>query len=1010
MGLGLGRIGNRIWIAAALGAAVVASPALALDPQRSLAQYKHTRWTVEDGAPASIEAIAQTPDGFLWLGTVLGLYRFDGVTFEAMHPPQPAWGMSDRVVSLMTTRSGALWVGYENGGIAVWENGRFHLLYDPKIFRAVVDRMVEARDGTVWVATSNPKAPLVRYVHGAWTVVGPELGLPNKEPSDLLLAKDGALWAGFDGAAAVLAPGSKAFRMVRTDLGEGVGLAQDGAGWIWASDAKGTRVIDGPPASQPLYSLARGSRVTRIIVDRDQTVWGVKHPDGVFRIRPSQASGLPVEETASEAQGLSSAMAYSVFEDHEGDIWVATVGGLDRYRAASVVPEAAVPPASPYGYLTYADPKGVVYVTDSTTLYRARPNEPLTPIVRGLDHPSMLCGAPGGGLWLGLDGRRIVRVDDGKTVPVPIPAFDGAWFASCAQDGRGDMWVAGYMAGLLRYDGKTWTQFKPPAMGSAVTAIATDSQGRIVADGGRGAVRWDGADFKVLATPPRPLRGGTMPMANGPLGVLSGSDRGLTRFVGDGAQFISRERFPFLGLSHGLVQTPETTWLWGAAGLARMRTADLKRAFEDPKASLPVRIFDLQDGLPGPASFKYRTDLAVGGDGRVWIATTAGVASFDPRRAPVNRVPPPVVIKALVVDGHRIEAPKTLALPKGARSLQIDYTALSLSMPERVRFRYRLEGVDADWVEAGGRRQAFYTNLKPGRYVFRVKAANPDGVWNEDGARLTLDLPPTFLQSRLFLALCVLAAIGVATAAYRLRVARITQRLQAALRERTAERERIARELHDTLLQGVQGLILKFQSASRQVPKELPAREALEQALDRAEDVVVEARDRVRSLRTDAAGDLAATLAEVAERMRDDSAAEVVVRVEGTPRALHPVVADEIERIAVEALFNAHRHAGAQRIVVEVAYDPRRLGVRVRDDGVGIDQAVLDAGGREGHFGLAGMRERANKISATLTVRSRPGQGCEIELVVPASVAYTTRSRRPWAMFWRREARMEATA
>lgn len=988
----------RIGCAALLAAAFLARPVQALDPQRAIGQYKHTRWTVEDGAPGSVEAIAQTPDGYLWLGTPLGLYRFDGLTFEPMRPPRPSYSMSDRVVSLMVARDGALWVGYEAGGIAVWDRGRFRLIFDPKIFRFVVIRLAEGRDGTIWAATTNPRARLARLMDGQWRSVDDITGLPADDLSDVLVARDGTVWATAGGAVSRLAPGAKRFTVVRTGMGEGVGLAQDGQGRIWAADARGTRVIDSPPGPGGEYALPSTSRQTRIIIDRDQNLWGVQHPDGLFRVRIGEASR---PEAFSAGQGLSSAMAYAAFEDREGSLWVATVRGLDRFRPASVVPEPLVPTSSPYGYVVFADGRGVVYVSDSTTLYRALPGQPLKPLIRDIGHASMMCDAGDGGIWVGL-GDRVVRVEGGKVTPLPKPPFANVYTTACARDGRGDLWVAGFMAGLLRHDGKAWTASLPKPLGLAITALEADWRGRIVADGGRGAVLVDGKDIRTIATPPRPERGGTMPMADGPLGVLAGSDRGLTRFQDDRSQFLSRDRFPVLGLSHGLAQTDRETWLLGAAGLVRIQNADLERAFLDPKAGLPARIFDLKDGLPGPASYKYRADLAVGGDGRVWMATSNGIAWLDPARLPVNTVPPPVTIRGVTVDGVRTEAPTAIILPKGARTLQIDYAALSLAVPERVRYRYRLEGVDADWVEAGSRRQAFYTNLKPGQYVFSVRAANNDGVWNEQGASLTLDLPPTLFQSRLFLLLCAGAAAGLLAGAYHWRMREMSQRLQAGLRERMAERERIARELHDTLLQGVQGLILKFQSATRQVPPELPARDQLERALDRAEDVVVEARDRVRSLRAGAAGDLVATLTEVAETMRSPGSTETVVTAQGRATDLHPLVADEIERVVTEALFNAHRHARATRIDVLVAFEPRRLRVSVHDDGVGIEPAVLEAGGREGHFGLAGMRERARKVRGVLTIRSAPGRGTEVELVAPANVAYATRPARwawlrPWA-------------
>ncbi|PZR35897.1 sensor histidine kinase [Caulobacter segnis] len=984
----------RIGWAALFAAFLLTSPVLALDPQRAIAQYKHTRWTVEDGAPGAIEDLAQTPDGYLWLGTPLGLYRFDGVAFEPVRPQRPkTYTLNDRVVRLMVTRSGALWVGYERGGVAVLEKGQIKLLFDPRIFQFTVVSLAEGRDGAIWATTSNPKAKLVRFSNGAWQILDSLIDMPDAVDW-VFVARDGAVWICGSGRLARMRPGEARFTTIQSGFVEEVALAQDAQGRLWAADARGLRIVEGQGAGRIDYRLPTTSRQTRIFFDRDNSLWGARHPDGVFRIRPGQdGAASPEVESFSAKQGLTSDMAYRALEDREGNIWVATVGGLDRFRPAAIAPEPVVPTSSPYGYGVFASKGGVVYIHDSDTLYRALPGQPLRPLIRRLGPFTSMCDAPDGGLWMGL-GTEVLRVDGDRVTRLPPPPFPNVQVTACAMDAGGALWGAGFIGGLVKWDGRTWTHTMPPQLGRAVTALLADSRGRIIADGGREAVLIDGPKVMTIKTTPRSQRGGTMPMANGPLGVISGSDFGLTRFRETGSQFISRDRFPFIGLSHGLAQTSTETWLLGAAGLVRMRNADLDRAFADPAAGLPARIYDLKDGLPGPASYKYRADLAVGGDGRVWVATTAGIASLDPSRAPFNTVPPPVSIKAVWVDGKRAPEGTVVRLPKGARSVQIDYIGLSLSTPERVRFRYRLEGVDDDWIDAGGRRQAFYANLKPGEYVFRVRAANADGVWNEDGASVALALPPTLLQSWPFQVLCVALGLALLTLVFQWRMRQLSERLHARLRERIAERERIARELHDTLLQGVQGLILTFQSAARQVPPDLPARGQLERALDRAEAVVVEARDRVRSLRVTAGGDLMTTLRDVVQSMRSADTTEVVTTAVGRPIDLHPLVLDEVERIVVEALFNAHRHAHASRIEVIVTFERKRLRINIRDDGVGIEPAILEVGGRDGHFGLAGMRERALKIRASLVVHSRPGEGTDVELVTPGGVAYAR--RRSW--------------
>ena len=307
-----------------------------------------------------------------------------------------------------------------------------------------------------------------------------------------------------------------------------------------------------------------------------------------------------------------------------------------------------------------------------------------------------------------------------------------------------------------------------------------------------------------------------------------------------------------------------------------------------------------------------------------------------------------------------------------------------------MNFRYKLEGSDRDWQNVGTHREARYTNLGPGQYTFRVTASNNDGVWNTTGASLQFSISPAFYQTKWFYALCVLAAVLVLAALYRVRMRQVAAQVRGRLEARLAERERIARDLHDTLLQSIQGLIWRFQAATDRLPAGEPARQLLEQSLDRADEVLAESRDKVKDLRPAGhdALDLAQALAVEVERLAQMHPAQCQVNVHGNRRNLHPMVREEGFLIAREALSNAFSHANAATIEAEIAYGERALQVRIRDDGQGIVAAVLDAGGKAGHFGLIGMRERAMKLGAHLEVWSKPGAGTEIELRVPAGMAY----------------------
>jgi signal transduction histidine kinase len=413
-------------------------------------------------------------------------------------------------------------------------------------------------------------------------------------------------------------------------------------------------------------------------------------------------------------------------------------------------------------------------------------------------------------------------------------------------------------------------------------------------------------------------------------------------------------------------------------------------------------LIDSRDGLPGaPYGAIYGSTAATGLDDRVWFTTGGGLVWIDPNNLYHNALPPPVSIRTLITNDITYKAPNSLSLVAGTSKAEIDYTALSLSMPARLRFRYKLDGVDDGWVEAGNRRQAFYTGLTPGQYRFQVLAANNDGVWNNQGAALTFSIPPTFLQSRLFQALCLGALIAVLWVAYQARLRQISARLKSQLEARLSERERIARELHDTLLQGFQGLMLRFQSVADTIPAEQPARILIEEVMTRADEVLAEGRDRVRDLRHgEASDDLPQALREVAKNVAYGNAVNFRVIIEGTPRTLHPVICDELIRLSSEAILNAFRHAQAENIEVNLIYHRSRLQISIRDDGIGMDQKVIELGGRHGHFGLAGMRERAARIKAEFTLSSRARTGTEIEVLVPAALAYAKRPARRWQL-WR---------
>jgi signal transduction histidine kinase len=417
-------------------------------------------------------------------------------------------------------------------------------------------------------------------------------------------------------------------------------------------------------------------------------------------------------------------------------------------------------------------------------------------------------------------------------------------------------------------------------------------------------------------------------------------------------------------------------------------------------------VFDAIHGVQ--AGFAPFQGAARAQDGKLWFANVSTLQMIDPVHLPVNTIPPPVHVEEAITLGKSFPAGTDLRFPALTRDISVRYTALSFVAPQKVRFRYKLEGQDKTWQDAGTRREAFYTNLAPRSYRFRVIACNNDGLWNEAGDTLSFTIAPAYYQTRWFAFLCAGVACGIFGLFHLLRLRQATEQVQHHIGGRLEERERIARELHDTLLQGFQGLMLRIQAVMKTLPEHEPAHRLMEQVLDRADGVLLEGRQRVRDLRHDDPDgqELPRTLQRYGEELAQGQSPKFNLSVLGAPPPLDPIVSNDIARIAREAIANAFQHAQASRIEAELTYNSDRVSLRIRDDGAGIDPRILSAG-KAGHWGLSGMRERARKIGAQLNIRSRAGDGTEVELTIPAKVAYPHARRES---VWRRIGRRASEA
>lgn len=566
------------------------------------------------------------------------------------------------------------------------------------------------------------------------------------------------------------------------------------------------------------------------------------------------------------------------------------------------------------------------------------------------------------------------------------------------EDHAGRLWIAQSGGGLWVLKDDQWRQYENAALpASPVRAEYTDAQGRIwFGYGGNVVAVLDNDKVQTFSR--------NDGLSVGVVKVIRGRDNDVWIGGDFGLAFLDQGRFQMLGADGatplsgipGIAERADgSLWLSESRGVLHIPATEVQKARRDLTYKVHYRLFDFADGLPGTIQEVNMPTAIEGTDGRLWFATADGLVWVDPNRLRKNLLPPPVRVSSVRVNGKTYSDLRSLRLAAGTTNLQIEYTALSLTVPERVQFRYKLDGVDRNWQDSGTRREAFYTNLGPGQYRFHVIAANNDGVWNEQGASLEFNILPTFYQTNWFYLLCLAVLVCLAWVLYRWRLHRIATRMDAQFAARLSERTRIARELHDTLLQSFQGLLLRFQAVSNLLPmRPEDAKERLDGAIDYAAKAITEGRDAVQQLRSRQviASGLASEIRILADELsadhEGDSCPEFAVRVEGRPRSLQPIVRDEVYRIAGEALRNAFTHSRARRAEVEIRYGERELRLRIRDDGTGIDPTIAIVAPPKGHWGLSGMRERAELLGGRLEVWSEVDSGTEVELVVPAAVAY----------------------
>jgi signal transduction histidine kinase/ligand-binding sensor domain-containing protein len=962
-------------------------------------RFVHRSWTSEQGAPAGLVAVAQTGDGYLWIASSEGVFRFDGLMFERIPPPGLDRFANAIPNTLFVDRRGNLWVGYnQNAGIATYRNGRLEDVPMPSP-PPIITGFAETADHALWATWGGGSGTrLFRRWNGRWQSMDGIVGLPPGDIGSILTTADGTLWIS-------LVKDLSSGKLLRLNQGEtrlqtqsdrigGTQLAEAPDGSLWISDLTGTRMVRElgggklrPPSSTRRYPPVPGASGPKLAFDRLGGIWGTTRGAGLFHLSPG---GVGSVQRVGEQQRLTSNATIGIVSDREGSIWVATDGGLDRYRPAAVAHVPAVPADVVHGLYMARGVDGTVYVASSGAIYAAESAGPLRPIRTGLGEIGGLCPAAHGGAWVVHQGG-VTHVGRGpsSTSSRPPGALVGA---KCAEDVTGHLWIDLDDA-RWRRDQNGWSLSTSGPNSASLSDIVPDPGGGVIVNTEAQSLLRVTAAGSTVITADR-LRVGPISTVFNIRGQIFAAGRdGLARVVGSQTQHLGTAANPWLAGVRGMALGADGAyWLLVRLGIVRVSGDDLAKAFATSGMALRHRLFDSHDGFAGRAQLvSFRgTQMAVGGDGRVWFLSRAGVMTIRPMELGRNGLAPPVTISSVSADGRQWRDPDgALRLPAGTHALRIGFAVNSLLVPDRNRVLYRLEGQDADWVRSGARREVNYTNLSPGSYAFRVIAANGDGVWNRRGATLVIDIPPTFQQGMLFKLICLTVAAFLLWLAYLARLRVVTRRVRARMLDRLRERERIARDIHDTLLQSIHGLMLRFQVAMDTLPPEARSRSELEQAMDRADDVVAEGRDRLRDLRLTAGRENAENaLKELVARQLWGTGIVAVVRSEGTVRTIDPLVWDELAGIAAEMLFNAARHSQCTEVTATLRYRSSRLGLIILDNGIGIEPSIA-LEGRPGHYGIPGVRERAAQIGATAQIGPMHEGGTEAAFFVPGTTAYS---------------------
>lgn len=959
--------------------------ALALNPARALSQFHKRNWQVEDGLPRNyVMSVGPSGDGYLLIGTEEGLARFDGVRFVPFDL-DPSLGLSRRWIgTLIRSRAGSLWVGTFDGWIYEYRQGQVATRFNAGV---TVFALLEDAQGRIWAST---RTGVIRSAAGSFQPVPGLSGPPATAWNVLAIDNRGVVWVVTDEGLHSVRKGTTTRVLPRQSrFGDLLAVRFTRSGILFLGASRGLFTVD--PLSgttNPAAAAQISGPVVEILEDHDGVVWVSSWGKGLYRLRGSQV------DSWSARDGLPDNFIRTLHEDPEGNLWIGTRGGgLIRWKDTPLIPfglseglggdfATTVAPA-PDDHLWFGTWRGGLYRLGENG-FEPRP----TPV------PALYCAVralaidPAGHPWIG-NWEGLFGFDGQRYRNYAQPGSPYSTVSALLFDRQRRLWLATANNGVFLFP--PGPPLRPAASflpGVEITALHEDAQGRIwyATPQGLGSLDVSRGERAV------PITG----LPQGPVSAITSDSKGrIWATTLAGSLYLVAPGSPIvIGAAHGLPGLPlyrllddraGALWISTAKGILRIPTAQVDELLAGKRQRLDAAVFDQSEGMRTPEC--HHTSQPAGWTdprGGVWFPTTRGFVRTVPDRTDTT-TPPEARLEGATWDQHTVPPGATLVLDPGLRPFEIRYTALRFASAENIRFRYRMEGVDSRWIDAGTQRTARYGGLPPGDYRFLVSASLPGGAWSSPPASLAVRQLPLFRQTGAFLALLALTSLTLAALLFRWRIHIVKGRYSAVL----AERHRIAREWHDTLLAGFAAISWQLQETLSRL-KEMPdqAQSTVEVALKMVQHYRAEARSVIWDLRESrpASETLAAAVSSALAQLSEDSPILATASTSGEPRRLDEELERNVLRICQEAASNAKRHAHPSRISILLAYRPDGLHIHIQDDGAGFFPARA-IGLTSGHFGLAVMQERAERFGGRLSISSQPGQGTIVEVSIPYSSA-----------------------